>query len=389
MGTLRFLLALSVLIVHSSPILGIQLLPGPVAVRAFYIISGFLISMVITQKYQNLDRPYYYFISNRFLRLYPLYITVVIMTVILSTVYGLILGDWGKLQYYFNYYQASPQSLETLCVVMLTNITLLGQDLMTFVGIDPNTGRFFFHKMQDWPELQELLFIPIAWTVAVEFYFYLVAPFFVSKKVKTIICLIILVLIFRYWLYVSGAAPNAFAIYRFAPTEIYWFLLGVLSYRLKFPAFITTKKAAYVYMVVFLLLMLTYNHWAALGDSWKNVLVYTLTFISLPSLFAHFAKNKLDKFLGDLCYPVYLLHAFVLLIVAANSFPKTYGTGFPTFILTITFSILLNKYLLVPIEKWRQLRIKSNNVSFRDKLKMVFNREKESKPTGPYDQDRM
>lgn len=356
MGTLRFLLALAVVIVHSSPIMGLTLLPGPVAVRAFYIISGFLIAMVISRKYQYRDRSYYYFLSNRFYRLYPLYITIVILTVLLSIGYGLFLGDWGKLQYYINHYQASPQSLPSLMVVMLTNFTVVGQDIMTFLSIDPDSGKLLFHRMQDRPVLQELLLIPIAWTVAVEFYFYLVAPFFVTKTIKTILTILVSVLVFRYILMVTGAAPDSFAIYRFAPTEIYWFLLGVLCYRLPFPAFLKSRQFAYGVLVLMIVFMVAYNHLSWAND-WKNIIVYAITFISLPALFAHVSKLRIDKNLGELCYPMYLVHAFVLLIVGANSFPKSWGTGIPTVLLTIILSILLNKLLLVPIEKWRQKRL--------------------------------
>ncbi len=355
MGIIRFLLALSVLIVHSSPILGVELLPGPVAVRIFYIFSGFLMAMVITRKYQKLDRPYYYFITNRFLRLYPLYITVVIMTIILSIGYGVSLGSWGKLQYYYDYYHDSPQSLGALLLVFLSNITLIGQDIMTQLGINSETGRFFFHGLQSPPELQELLFIPIAWTVSIEFYFYLLSPPIVSKNLKIICGIILLVLAFRYILLLTDAAPSAFGIYRFAPTEIYWFLLGIVSYKIKLPEQLLTKSSGWIFFFIFILIMATYNI-LPIDRYYINTILYALTVIATPSLFLHFSKYKIDKKLGDLCYPIYLIHAFILLIVGANSFPKPYGTGLPTFVLTILLSVLLNMFLLIPIEKWRQHR---------------------------------
>lgn len=84
MGLIRFLLALSVVIVHSSPLLGLEIIPGSQAVHSFYIISGFYMTMIFVEKYEGTERPLYYFFSNRVLRLYPLYLLVIILTVLLS-----------------------------------------------------------------------------------------------------------------------------------------------------------------------------------------------------------------------------------------------------------------------------------------------------------------
>jgi hypothetical protein len=57
MGTVRFLLALCVVVTHSpgSALLGFPLLNGITAVQCFYVISGFLITMVLNERpeYQN------------------------------------------------------------------------------------------------------------------------------------------------------------------------------------------------------------------------------------------------------------------------------------------------------------------------------------------------
>ena len=47
MGLLRLILAISVVIWHSSPIFGISLVGGQAAVQAFYIISGFYMALIL------------------------------------------------------------------------------------------------------------------------------------------------------------------------------------------------------------------------------------------------------------------------------------------------------------------------------------------------------
>jgi len=51
MGTIRLLLAVSVLAFHSAPIAGLQLPDGIVAVQSFYVISGFYMSLILTERY--------------------------------------------------------------------------------------------------------------------------------------------------------------------------------------------------------------------------------------------------------------------------------------------------------------------------------------------------
>ena len=105
MGYVRFLLALSVLFIHSSPVFGVTTtIPCYLAVQLFYIISGFLMALVYSEKYQFTDQPYYLFISNRFLRLFPMYWFVVVCVLILSLIFGVFLGSYGKIHYYYSYY---------------------------------------------------------------------------------------------------------------------------------------------------------------------------------------------------------------------------------------------------------------------------------------------
>jgi peptidoglycan/LPS O-acetylase OafA/YrhL len=71
MGTLRFLLACSVVLAHSQQFFGFYGMGGN-AVPAFFVISGFYMQMILLEKY-NTGRGVFLFYTNRFLRLYPLY----------------------------------------------------------------------------------------------------------------------------------------------------------------------------------------------------------------------------------------------------------------------------------------------------------------------------
>ena len=49
MGTLRLILALSVVYGHAGDFLGFNLVPGDTAVQAFYAVSGFYMTLVLNE----------------------------------------------------------------------------------------------------------------------------------------------------------------------------------------------------------------------------------------------------------------------------------------------------------------------------------------------------
>jgi len=76
-GIFRVLLAVAVVMTHTIPWLqGI----GAVAVYCFFVLSGFLMTLLMTGVYA--DRPAHFFL-NRFLRLYPMYWGTLIITFML------------------------------------------------------------------------------------------------------------------------------------------------------------------------------------------------------------------------------------------------------------------------------------------------------------------
>src|SRR5580700_8718570 len=85
MGVVRFLLALCVVVTHApgGTILGVRLLNGIVAVQSFYVISGFLITMILNERKQY--RKISNFYLSRYLRLWPVYIIVALLSFLFTT----------------------------------------------------------------------------------------------------------------------------------------------------------------------------------------------------------------------------------------------------------------------------------------------------------------
>jgi hypothetical protein len=144
MGFLRFLLALSVLVAQSSPILGLNLLPNDMEVEAFFIISGFYMAMVLNEKYFAVVNYYRLFITNRFLRIYPIYWIVLTLIFTYYVADGFKTANYHNLQLYASYwYKLNPLALVYL---IITNIAIIGQEFTLFFTVhDSGTIAFTTH----------------------------------------------------------------------------------------------------------------------------------------------------------------------------------------------------------------------------------------------------
>ena len=86
MGVFRMLLALSVFVAHSKPLFHLPLVGGVMAVQAFYMLSGFYISMVLHERYVG-EASTVRFYRNRIIRLYPAYLFTLLVGVVATAVF--------------------------------------------------------------------------------------------------------------------------------------------------------------------------------------------------------------------------------------------------------------------------------------------------------------
>lgn len=358
MGIFRLLLAISVLINHSSSILGTSLVGGRIAVQSFFIISGFYMSLVLNEKYSKRKNAYTLFITNRILRLYPIYWFVMVITIVYgATIYIYSHGIYGgPLQKYVDYFDS--MSLESFLFLIITNLTLIGQDVVMFLGFNTSTGSFFFTENFNLsnPKLYQFLLVPQAWTIAVELLFYLMAPFIVTKKWPLPAFLLIISLFLRIYFYRLGLNFDPWT-YRFFPTEIFFFMLGYFSYQFYVYLKKETIKQSILTSIFFLVVFATVFFPFLPGDSSKEVLFFFLTSISLPFLFILTKNSKWDNLIGDLCYPVYISHTLILMLIEKRQLANSIGMSYSLLTITIIFSFFLNKFIAERIEKFRKQRV--------------------------------
>jgi peptidoglycan/LPS O-acetylase OafA/YrhL len=91
MGILRLILAISVVVMHCDPDLSKWVLVGgQFAVKLFFIVSGFYMAMVLTEKYHG-PGSVRLFYGNRLLRLLPTYYLVIAIALLVPWLAGIIL----------------------------------------------------------------------------------------------------------------------------------------------------------------------------------------------------------------------------------------------------------------------------------------------------------
>lgn len=361
MGVLRFLLAISVVINHTGPFLNLSFVGGRLAVQAFYIISGFYMTMVLNEKYIGQNKSYKLFISNRLLRLFPVFWTVLISTFVFSYLYGTF-SESGNYLRLSSFKEFSDQT-NAVWTGILTNIALIGQDLMMFLGLDTESGKLFltsnFAEVKT--PMHSFLLVPQAWTLSIEIMFYLIAPFIVRRNWKFILLLLLASLSIRIYTYYSLNLTNDPWTYRFFPSELFFFLLGYFAYKmyLKLKDKEVLHKNKYVLISFLSMYIMTYLNLPKFGMSQfgMDIVYFCIVFVSIPIVFIQFKKSKWDNFIGELSYPIYISHIFILLIYSTTNFAYDKSVYFVV-MMSIVFSLLLNKLVANPIEKLRQSRVK-------------------------------
>ncbi len=300
MGLFRLVLAISVLIAHSTPIFSNTLVGGRVAVESFFMISGFYMALILSTKYKTNLKTFY---KNRFLKLFPLYWFFTILVVIVSFV------TTGKFTI-FKDYIISPLSK---FILIFFNLSPLFNDLTNFLAVNINTGHIFFTSAfrDTVPEIWNYLILPQGWTIGLEITFYLFAPLLVKQKTKILLLIASLSLIARLISYYFLGFNHDPWQYRFFPFEILFFIAGIIAYRV-YARFCMGGLYIHPILLVFPIFLFT-----IFFKYFPNIIFYYLiVFISIPFLFKFTKNNKFDRFLGELSYPLYLCHFLIIDIFA-------------------------------------------------------------------------
>ena len=309
MGALRLLLALSVVLYHSGPFwpTGSEFVGGVLAVESFFVISGFYMALVLSERYRGRLRAFYW---NRCVRLFPAYWAVWL----LSFVAGEIEPSVDR----FAALSAIDPSAGTLALVLLANGLLVGSDwlLLFSTGADGLylTGDFLTQPI--W--LFKFHYVPQAWSLPIELAFYALAPFLVHSPRRLLLAGLASAL--AKYLTLGQTGPLDPWTYRFMPFELWLFCLGALVFhacgRLKG----RVEWLGWPLLLGMLVFTVGYEWgnprptWAV--DSSRYAAYLAALALALPVLFLRFGSARWDRALGELSYPIYLVHLLVIGVIA-------------------------------------------------------------------------
>jgi peptidoglycan/LPS O-acetylase OafA/YrhL len=368
MGCLRTFLALSVVLIHSGPLLGLRGVPGDLALQTFFMISGFYMTLILTRKYVG-PASVRQFAWNRFLRLFPLYWIVALATLAYLLVAPANGCDQSLAERHcyvgYDFFERYSQlEAAPFLYLVFSNLSMVGLDAALFLEFDEGLSalRFSSDFARSPVPVYSLLLVPQGWSLSVELAFYLAAPVLVRRGIPAVLGVLIASLLLRWGIYEAVGARDPWT-YRFFPTELALFAAGVLSCKV-YLRYVRTLPAspALAVAILFLALSFVYQWWRLPGDKWTYLVVAS---VALPFLFRATRDSKLDSMIGDLSYPVYLVH----LLVIAVAIPLVAGTEWERHlswvVVPATFLFASILWLLVgrPIEAWRHRPIADRAVS--------------------------
>lgn len=324
MGLVRFLLALWVVAAHSkgNALLGVTPFNSGTAVQCFYVVSGFLITMVLNERAEY--GRVFNFYASRYLRLWPSYIVIALLAACVSWVLGPRLIP------------PPDTSITAWAVLALANLTLFAQDWIMFLKFDGGGLAFTGHfGLLAPPQPYSFVLVPQAWTLGIELTFYLIAPF-VCRRWWTVALLFLFGLGVRLvlgWLDLTFGAW----LYRFAPAEMMLFAAGGLAYFAGRPLRrykLATNIAGLVGIAGFVALTLAAGYITPLLSHYFGAINSTLALAYWPvlvfavllaaPLFYATRNNRLDQILGELSYPMYVCH-----ILAGATLVRWTGNRWP------------------------------------------------------------
>jgi peptidoglycan/LPS O-acetylase OafA/YrhL len=234
-----------------------------------------------------------------------------------------------------------------------TNVAVVGQEVLFLLGLDPVNQTFYWAPTGDasvkaWSHT----LVPQAWSLALELYFYLLAPLILRRGFWKVAMFLVLSLAVRLFIISKGPEYDLF-LRRFFPAELCLFLLGYFSYLLlpKVKALKSKYLPGLICWIIFFNALLAYKH---IDKRYALSVLAVVTCLSMPFIFNVTKDNRLDRFLGNISYPFYVVH--FLIVALLDEFVEEYSLWA---LLLAVFSACLVIYYLIeaPLYRWRQRRL--------------------------------
>tara|TARA_B100000989_G_scaffold27297_1_gene17635 strand:+ start:83 stop:1078 length:996 start_codon:yes stop_codon:yes gene_type:complete len=324
-GLFRLILSVLVLLGHTSINIG-NFHIAVSAVVCFFIVSGFLNSILIEKYYFKEKISDYYL--DRFYRIGP--------------------------QFYFYF----------LLIILLNHFLKIID--VTFLKILLNLPIFtlgyykIFDNIFGIPEDYFIIINPPTWSLGLEVTFYLIIPFILIKYKKYLNLFFIISLLFFILIFLFKFNADLLG-YRLIPGTLFIFLIGSFLYYNEN----SQKKIIFGMLLIMILFsfLIFFNKEYQSVFYLKEVVFGIILGTIVLSKIKKIKSNKLDLFFGNISYGIFLNHYFIIKIIE-KKFNLTSGS-FVVLSFVILISILLSIFSYYFIEK--------RTTMFRKKIRSIKN----------------
>lgn len=342
MGLLRLLLAAAVVFAH-TPVHNL-ITGGRLAVESFFMISGFYVALVLDRSYRE-ARDFY---VNRYLRLAPVYLVVAVASLMSWILYGVKpfaesaapAPEWGT---------------QALGFLLMTNATMIFQDVTMFMCAGSG-GLYWVADFRTCsPPLYGALLVPQAWSLGVEIAFYALAPWLLRLRTRWLLVIVLASIATKVGLSFLGFRKDPWD-YRFFPSELFLFLLGTVAYRWR-NRWLALRMDTWPGLKVWgLLVFALVFSWLPFSSGFYLLFLVCL-FFSLPALLAFSNRHRWDRKVGELSYPLYVVHVLAIAWLD-HVMPDSRSWSFSAFALiaSLMAAAALYRFVDVPMERVRSAR---------------------------------
>ena len=305
---------------------------GLIAIILFFTLSGFLITFILAEKkYNNKDIDIKVFYKRRFLRVFPLYFSVIILSFF---IFYLLFGEFY-----------SPSALTLFFTLILA----------------PNISHAFGIGWGLSPQI---------WTIGTEIQFYLLGPlvvkYFKNLLFITISLFLILSILPHFTLFlINKINPNQELLNLvnrvFFCLKFNWIVCGgvfaiIFVKQYKFIEWINERiiLSYFIILFPFILWMLNFRlHY--FGEEIYSILFSSSMLIMVSNKNIINLDNKIFSFLNKISYGMYMTHWVVLMILFRTNLFKNFDNGFISnfiiYSLSLGATILLSFLTYYFIEK--------------------------------------
>jgi peptidoglycan/LPS O-acetylase OafA/YrhL len=291
------------------------IMAGHYAVLIFIIISGFVITHLVSEK----PEPYRLYILRRFMRIFPLFAVTCVLGYFTSDIlaHALTKVSWAADPFFIDNRIAIFSGIARTDHAFFWQ-NLLAHLLMLHGAIGDNILPF-----------SQYAFNSPAWSLSLEWQFYLIAPFAIllasrpRSLVRAALVIAILEIAYAFDLFGSFHAPS------FLPGAAGYFALGIAS-RLAYPALAGTVRQPSAIVALFMVLI-PFGWDAVPLLVWALVMTGLILNRSAPDSFAHYYRLALESrwamYFGSRSFSVYLCHLPMIAICLSLWLSKFPASG--------------------------------------------------------------